>query len=253
MSSPRDIAKLLGAVYSADSTQEVRPRSRCHDRPQRDDGQLSSVALTQPLPDILATILASNPSSQADATGDDETDVLEWVSKAGHLDGLARPAELSALNDHLISRTYLVANRRTAADVAVLGALHPWLAAASPDDRLRYPAVTRLLDLLQHDVDVVKTGLIKVVPVDVENVPKTQRTSAKAAAPAKAAPTEAVVAAAAKGSGAPEGAPTAKKEKKAKGGGGGEKSAAPADSAPRPSHIDLRVGKIVDGAHARSV
>lgn len=202
--------------------------------------QLSAVAASQPLPDILASILSNNEPATAEATGetsDLQTEVGTFVSRAGHTNGLSSPADLSELNEHLLSRTYLVAGRKTAADVAVLGALHPWLAAASKEERLRYPALTRFLDLLQHDEAIVKTGLLQENKVEVDDVPKTQRTPA-AAAKVKDSKAKAAV---------PEGAATAKKEKKPKE-KAAEKPPAAGDGPPRPSHIDLRVGRIVDGA-----
>ncbi|KAG6910674.1 hypothetical protein DXG01_008718 [Tephrocybe rancida] len=193
----------------------------------------------------------------------DQTEVAEWIEKAG-LPDVASNANIQSLNTTLVPRTYLVNNNLTAADVAIYGALHSHFSKLQPSQYYALPSLTRFFDHIQSSPIVRPFGsAFTTVDFDIENAPaperKVEAPKKKEKKPAAAAPpaveeavTETPVAVAAA---APTDKPqkTEKKEKKKKEAGaeqGGKKAAAKAPAAdegePVPSMIDLRVGRIVD-------
>ncbi|KIY67561.1 nucleic acid-binding protein [Cylindrobasidium torrendii FP15055 ss-10] len=226
--------------------------------------------LAGPVRDLVSATIENDPTlvGKNDA---DKASVSGWLEKVGAGD-LVKAHNFKSLDADLISKTYLVSNYSTAADIALYGSLHPSYAQLSSTQYFSTPALTRYFDHIQS-LPVVRTSADKlasfpVVTLDLANAPVLPRAAEpakkkkepKATGSAPAAPAAAETATKASAS---EPAPaesnekplkTQKKEKKekkkdgAEGGGKGGKQAAPAEDAgpPVPSMIDLRVGKIVE-------
>lgn len=119
--------------------------------------------------------------------------------------------------------------------------------AASHDERLQFPSLTRFVDLIQHSSVLSQVYGNQLISVDLDNVPLTAhkpeaKPKKEKAPPKDAQPEKKEVAAAEQGQ-------KKKKEPKAKGEAAPKKdkkaAAAPADNTPAPHMVDLRVGKIV--------
>ncbi|KAI5479156.1 tRNA binding protein [Pseudohyphozyma bogoriensis] len=214
-------------------------------------------------------------SDELGKTDDEKKGVSEYLDKisAGAFDS---DEGKKALEAELKTKTYLVGNSLTAADIALFASLHSYVAAATHTTLLSTPSITRHFDHVQN-TPLVSSILARstsftpsVVPIDVDNVPvvvvekevkvKKPAAGAPAADAAAAAPAakEKKEKAAAKEEKAPkeekkEGEKGEKKPKekkaKAEGGdkGGKKAAAAPAvPDVPAPWMIELKVGKIVD-------
>ncbi|KAH8104556.1 nucleic acid-binding protein [Cristinia sonorae] len=241
--------------------------------------KMSSVAALAKLQDPLKALVTGSAEAGSPAYGQSEKDqaeVAEWIEKisAGEV---VKPESLKDLESQLTSRTYLVSNYLTAADVALYGALHPILSQLQPPQYYSHPAITRYFDHIQNRASVRKTAeslspAFSLVPFDLENAPKLERkadppkekkkpavpAAEGAAAPAKKekkdkkdkeAAAVSVEATEVKEEAAPAAGKAQKKEKKEKEKKpAAEKKAPAAEDAgePVPSMIDLRVGKIVD-------
>ncbi|KZT60601.1 nucleic acid-binding protein [Calocera cornea HHB12733] len=213
-------------------------------------------------------------------TEKDKGEVVQWTTKVSQ--GVVSSEEgLKTLDSTLSSRTFLVGNELTAADVALFASLHPILSKLTPKEYYAHPSLTRYFDHLQHlpPVQAAAAGSLGPVQFDLDNMPKLERAAPpvkekkpKAAAAPEQAPAAAAVAAApvaptpaaAKeavkpAEGEEKGFRTEKKEKKkkepkegaaggsgeGKGKGGKAPPAAAEESEPAPSMIDLRVGHII--------
>lgn len=220
-------------------------------------------------PALKALITSAGISAGYDLQGKIESDqdsVAEWLTKAAQGD-VAKEDALKDLNRELTPKTYIAANYLTAADIALYAALHPTYAKLQPPQYYTHTAVTRYFNHLQHHKAVRSAEESKefpVIEIDIANAPPIDRTAEvapkkKKEAPAAAAASTPAEATPAKAEAAAEGqeGKTAKKEKKkgketAGGEAGGKKAAkaapAPAEDAgpPKPSMIQLLVGKIVD-------
>ncbi|KAG8761244.1 G4 quadruplex nucleic acid binding protein [Serendipita sp. 396] len=243
---------------------------------------MSSNSLFDNLPQNIREIVEtmSNDERHLGQTDTDKKAVSDWVTKASDA-SFASAETLPTFNTELVSRTYLVGNSLTVADVAIYGALHPIISKLTPDRYYSVPSVTRYFDHIQNNASIRSNAAAPdLVSFDFGNAPKQER---KAEAPVKkkkekkeAADTEAteVASSSAKGKApvrkAEEAASTeqapantsGKKEKKektkkeatstAEGSKKGESSKATAGAGtaesgdPIPSMIDLRVGHIVD-------
>ncbi|THH27988.1 hypothetical protein EUX98_g6201 [Antrodiella citrinella] len=226
----------------------------------------------------LRSLVTSSAEAGSPAYGQSEKDqveVADWIDKisAGEV---VKPENLKDLESQLTSRTYIVNNYLTAADVALYGALHPVLSQLQPPQYYSHPAVTRYFDHIQNRPSVRKAAeslasAFSLVPFDLEGAPKLERKTdppkekkkpappAEGAAPKaasakkekKEAPAAQAQAETAKSEEAGTSGKAQKKEKKEKkpaaNDGGNKKAAEPADAGePVPSMIDLRVGKIID-------
>ncbi|KAF8526237.1 nucleic acid-binding protein [Hysterangium stoloniferum] len=220
-------------------------------------------------------VLAATRDAGSSVFGGSEKDAAEvktWIEKTSEFD-LAQAEWIKALDSHLLSRTFLVSNYLTAADVAVYGTLHSTISKESPEQYYSHPSVTRYFDHIQTR-PAVRAAADSVTPpyslvsIDVENAPKPVRIVAPskkapkapvadaAAAPATTAKEESTATATVTAPGKKE-RKKEPKEKKAEaaaidaGGKKGSGRGAPAPvanepSVPIPSMIDLRVGHIVD-------
>ncbi|GLB38544.1 putative nucleic acid-binding protein [Lyophyllum shimeji] len=208
----------------------------------------------------LVVAVTENGTRHIGETEKDQTEVAEWIEKAGQAD-VASEANIQSLNSTLLPRTYLVSNYLTAADVAIYGALHPHFSKLQPPQYHGVPSLTRFFDHIQHS-DVVRASAAALSPsfdlvaFDLENAPKLERkaepSKKKEKKPAAVAEAEKPAAAAAP---AEQATKKEKKEKKKdaaaedagkKKAAGGGKAPAADEGEPVPSMIDLRVGRIVD-------
>jgi len=233
--------------------------------------QASLGNLPQPIREVVEK--ASEGDHYFGRTEKDKGEVVQWTTKVAQ-GAVSSEEGLKNLESTLTSRTFLIGNELTAADVAVYASLYPILSKRTPQEYYAQPSITRYFDHLQH-LPLVQSAAhaLKLAPVtfDLEHMPKIERAAPPVkekkpkAAPSEQPPPAGDVAAAApvapakaeKGKSAEgegKGVKTEKKEKKKKEGapaapGGGKGGKAPAaaaeDSEPAPSMIDLRVGHIL--------
>ncbi|TCD63682.1 G4 quadruplex nucleic acid binding protein [Steccherinum ochraceum] len=229
---------------------------------------MSSPAALAKLQDPLRSLVTGSAEAGVSSYGQSEKDQAEvagWIEKISTGE-VVKAETLKDLDSQLTSRTYLVNNYLTAADVALYGALHPVLSQLQPAQYYAHPAVTRYFDHIQNASPVRKSAsalapAFALVPFDFANAPKVERKAdppkekkkpAAAAAPAegskkegkgkKEVKSEEAAPAPAEGKQKKE-----KKEKKPAPEGGNKKAAVAEDAGePVPSMIDLRVGKILD-------
>ncbi|KEP53959.1 putative tRNA-binding domain protein [Rhizoctonia solani 123E] len=213
-----------------------------------------------------------------------EGEINKWIERVGggEFDG---ENGLSALDTEISSRTYLVANSVSPADLALYATLHPTLSALPTQTHYTRPSLTRYIDHIQN-LPALRASSVapQLIDFKIDEAPKPERKAPpakekkpkaegapaagddkkkakddkkKEKGPAPVDPPAAV--APGDASFAEVAAPAGKKEKAPKGegkkGGEGKKdkpagekkpAAAAADSGdPVPSMIDLRVGKIV--------
>ncbi|KAB5590690.1 tRNA-binding domain containing protein [Ceratobasidium theobromae] len=214
---------------------------------------------------VESTSLGSSSSSEAD--------ISKWIERAagGEFEG---EAGLNSLNAELQSRTYLVSNSISLADVALYATLHPTLAGLQAQSHYSRPSLTRYIDHIQHLPALrASSAAPDLINFNLDAAPKPERKAPSA----KEKKPKAEGAAAAKGGGVPApvnppaatapaeasfaevAAPggTKKKEKGTKGEAKKEKSGGEANKGggtpvaadsgePVPSMIDLRVGKIIE-------
>jgi len=217
---------------------------------------------------------ASTESDYFRKSDTDKAEVVEWVEKVSK-GAFSQEVSLKDLDSQLISRTYIVSNHLTAADVALYGALHPVLSSLPPAQHYSHSSLTRYFDHIQSrpsvQASVAKLSApLSAITFDIDNAPKPERKielpkvkKDKAATKAVGVTASTSEAAAAVPAEAKTGEPTEgkaqkkeKKEKKKDGAtadgsgkqkaGGGAKPVAEDAGDPVPSMIDLRVGRIVD-------
>jgi aminoacyl tRNA synthase complex-interacting multifunctional protein 1 len=204
-----------------------------------------------------------------------EKEVIGWIEKTSQ-GNLVNQNNLGDLDSLLIPKTYIATNYVTAADVALYGELHPFIAKLQPSEYYAVPSLTRYFDHIQSRPSVRTSAeslgeAFKVVTFDLENAPKFKRKvePSKKKEKAPKAPTDEGAKTATKTAQVPStssAAPADKSQKKDKqekkkevapeagsskeaGGskkGGGGKAPAADEEEPVPSMIDLRVGHIVD-------
>ncbi|KAG6820183.1 hypothetical protein H0H93_004314, partial [Arthromyces matolae] len=225
--------------------------------------QIAVAKLNSPVKDLVVAF-TENGTRHIGEVDKDQAEVAEWIEKAGQPD-LASEANIQTLNTTITSRTYLVNNSLTAADVAIYGALHPYFSKLQPTSYYAIPSLTRYFDHIQWSQSVrPHNTAFSVVEFDLANAPAPERKAEppkkkekKPATPATENSTPATPAAATAAAAASADKPqkTEKKEKKKKepsaeqSGKKAEKAPAAAaeDSGePVPSMIDLRIGRIVD-------
>ncbi|KAF8073600.1 hypothetical protein FPV67DRAFT_1620837 [Lyophyllum atratum] len=218
--------------------------------------------LNTPIKELVVAV-TENGTRHVGQTEKDQTEVAEWIEKAGHAD-VTSEVNIQDLNTTLLPRTYLVSNHLTAADVAIYGALHPYFSKLQPPQYYALPTLTRFFDHIQS-LPAVRTSAdtlspsFDLVAFDLEDAPKPERKAEPvkkkekkpAAAEAEKAAVETPAAAAPS-----EKAPKKEKKEKNKGAAaedsgkkkaaGGGKAPAADEGEPVPSMIDLRVGRIVD-------
>ncbi|CAE7156707.1 unnamed protein product [Rhizoctonia solani] len=213
-------------------------------------------------------------------TSSSEGEINKWIERVGggEFEG---DNGLNALDTELQSRTYLVANSVSPADLALYATLYPTLSSFPTQSHYTRPSLTRYIDHIQN-LPALRASSVapQLIDFKIDEAPKPERKAppAKEKKPKAEAPTAGddkkkvkedkkgpapvdnpVAAAPGDASFAEVAAPGGKKEKAPKGegkkGGEGKKdkpagekkpAAAAADSGdPVPSMIDLRVGKIV--------
>ncbi|KAG9096414.1 G4 quadruplex nucleic acid binding protein [Ceratobasidium sp. 370] len=78
-----------------------------------------------------------------------ETEISKWIERiaAGEFEG---DAALSTLDTELQSRTYLVSNSVSSADLALYATLHPVLSSLQAQAHYSRPSLTRYIDHIQH-------------------------------------------------------------------------------------------------------
>lgn len=215
--------------------------------------------LSSPLKDL---VLGAKPNfGKSDQDKAEISDLIEKVSQGD----IVKPEGVKDLDAQLLSRTYIVNNYLTAADIALYGALHPILSQLQPAQYYSHPAVTRYFDHIQSAPSVRQSAeslapAFSLVEFDVENAPKAERKAeppkkkekkleqvAEAVSSAATSVKDKVVAA------LTDAKPTREKKDKKKDAGAADakkaaKTPAVAEDAgePVPSWIDLRVGHIVD-------
>lgn len=245
---------------------------------------MSNEALFANLPTAVRELVAQS-SSQVGESELEKKEVAEWIAKASDT-SFASASALPNLNNELNSKTYLVGNGITAADVAIYGSLHPIVSALQPSEYYATPALTRYFDHIQHDASIRSSASAPaLVNFDIANAPKQERkveapvkkkkkdetsaTATEEATPATSSKKQkgtALAAGTEEPANSAETSAAGKKEKKEKtkkepavagatGGKKGESSKAASGSAtpvaadsgdPIPSMIELRVGHIVD-------
>ncbi|KZV98847.1 nucleic acid-binding protein [Exidia glandulosa HHB12029] len=191
------------------------------------------------------------------ATPKEEAAVTDWLDKLATAKYDSDDSR-KALNDELTTRTFLVSDQFTAADVALYASLHPVLSQLKPAQYYATPALTRYFDHVQHLPVIASKSSLPQIPFDLENAPKTERKAPEvkkkdkkpAAEKAKEVAAQVVAPVAAAKEAVVEAVKGPSKEKKEK--APKEKKPAPPPPAPKeedgppvPSMIDLRVGKIV--------
>ena len=178
--------------------------------------------------------------------------------------------QASAIESHLLTRTFAVGDELTAADVALFAVTAPRIVAAPHAERLQKPATTRHFDYLQHQPRVVQalgrldSPFANPTPIALDDVPVVDRSAelskkkkkpapadgGAAAAVATTEPAKAAASESAKPAASEPAGKAAKKDKSEKAPKAPKGGAAPppaADAGPaKPSMIDLRVGRIVD-------
>ncbi|KIJ54689.1 hypothetical protein M422DRAFT_24595 [Sphaerobolus stellatus SS14] len=225
--------------------------------------------LSAPIRNLVLAATKDAGSSIFGASEKDEAEVKAWIEKAGKEDVRSEEG-VKTLDSHLLSRTYLVSNYLTAADIAIYGAVYPLISKETPEQYYAHPSLTRFFDYIQTrpQIRAAADSLdppLSIVSIDVDHAPKPVRNAEPAKKKEKATKAGEVAADAAAvkeekpAAAAPAQQKEGKKEKKdkeakpkkeaAEGGKKGGKAAAPAaaePSVPVPSMIDLRVGHIVD-------
>ncbi|EJU03255.1 nucleic acid-binding protein [Dacryopinax primogenitus] len=234
---------------------------------------MSAQAMLGNLPHGLREVVekASEGDNYFGRTEKDKGEVVEWTTKVSQ-GAVSSGDGLKTLESTLTSRTFLVGNELTAADVAVYASLYPILSKRTPQEYYSQPSITRYFDHLQHLSSVAaasKAANLSPVTFDLDHMPPLERAAApvkekkpKAPAASEQPPVEvapqAPAAQAKESQPAEEGEKTGKADKKDKkkkeakegaaaagGKGGKAPAAAPEDSEPAPSMIDLRVGHIL--------
>ncbi|KAF8502533.1 hypothetical protein JB92DRAFT_2973261 [Gautieria morchelliformis] len=229
--------------------------------------------LAEPLRSLVLSVTKNADSTVFGTSEQDAADVVTWLEKASKAD-IVDQSSIKSLDAHLVSRTFLVSNYLTAADVAVYGALHPVICTAKPEQYYSHPSVTRYFDHIQTRPQVRSAAALPfaLVSFDIESAPKPTRTveppkkkektlkvvaDAAATAPkAKVTATE-VAPSASDADGKKSGKKDKKEPKEKKNDrpvveSGGKKASgksggtANEPTAPVPSMIDLRVGHIID-------
>ncbi|KAG8814432.1 G4 quadruplex nucleic acid binding protein [Serendipita sp. 399] len=124
----------------------------------------------------------SNDERHLGQTDADKKSVSEWIKKASDA-GFASTDTLPNLNVELTSRTYLVGNDLTVADVAIYGALYPVISKLTPEQYYAIPSITRYFDHIQNSASIRNTGTAPdLVSFNLDNAPKQER---KVEAPVK--------------------------------------------------------------------
>lgn len=211
-------------------------------------------------------------SSQTYTPGE-ETEIQQWLTTSERLKtGDDKSAILTTLNTHLSSRTTLLGNKPSKADVAIYETLAPVVAAWSPEERTGekgHPHIVRHVDFVQNsplfELAVKDESKIKVDQDDVRYVkpPVDAKAEKERLKKEKAAAAAAGAGPAAGGAASEQGLVDRTKEKvkekvsEAKAAVGGDKKkekkekapkqpkAAPAAAPLTPALIDLRVGHIL--------
>jgi len=217
----------------------------------------------------LVLAVTKNGERYVGETDKDREEVSGWIEKtsAGEV---ASNAKFQEWNSLLVSKTYLVSNYLTAADIALYGALHSSISTLEPQQHYAHPALTRYFDHVQSRPQVRGSAAsitppFELVVFDLENAPKIERKAEppkkKEKNPAQNAETSRPPAAVPTGkTESPADKVPEKKEKKEKkpkeaaegstkkkGANAAAKALEPEDAGePVPSMIDLRVGRIVD-------
>ncbi|GJJ15582.1 hypothetical protein Clacol_009860 [Clathrus columnatus] len=241
---------------------------------------MSGLSIVDTLVDRTHQLVLGSTKDSTTFLGNNEEDraqIHDWIRKANE-GRLTTKGDLNFLESHLLSRTFLVQNRLTAADVAVYAALYPIIAKENSSEHYSHPAVTRYFDHVQSQPDIraavklTDPTAFSFVEIDLENAPKQHRASeapkkkgdkvTKAPTSANTPVTHEKKEAVPKDKEKEEKTDRQKKESKEKKvgstatrgnketagkGGGGNGVIAAENAAPVPSMIDLRVGHIVDG------
>ncbi|KAK4056038.1 G4 quadruplex nucleic acid binding protein [Microbotryomycetes sp. JL221] len=219
------------------------------------------------------------------STDEHQSQVKSWLSRIGSGSFEQGPGAKD-IDQELTSKTFLVGESVTAADLSLFASVQPYIASCSHSTLLSHPSLTRHFDHVQN-LPIVQPVLANVfepatVSIDVNNVPlveikpdvKVKKPKATVEGDAAATTnsdgdksaktTETIKQAAQKAGDAVKNATAAvvgnndegkktKKEKKSEGGAGEKKKKekAPTTTAalvedPAPWQIDLRVGRIVE-------
>ncbi|KAI8868324.1 nucleic acid-binding protein [Ramicandelaber brevisporus] len=223
-------------------------------------GQLARVSLsdssseTQGTVPVLIHLLHSSGKAAellggADAVSNAE--VHQWLSGSARTGSADRVLFAQTLNDHIATKTFLVGNALSAADLVVFANMHGYVDALSLQKRQAVPHLVRWFDFVQNLVapETLAASGLKRIDISLAAPPKAKKEAKQAAAGAGAGAAPAADGAAAPAEG------QKKKEKKAKGGDGAEKSAkaaanpaassSPEPVAITPAQLDLRVGRII--------
>ena len=146
----RPLTRTLTSICTRDIHQRVRYIQNSYTHPgytllwtqrrltplpiQVHDKKMSSSAIPSSLPDhiqaLLRAFIASIPSTSSSdqgplsgSTEQDQAEITTWIGRVPNLAGAVSDQELSDLDKTLSTKTYLVGNFLTLADVAVYGAL----------------------------------------------------------------------------------------------------------------------------------
>ncbi|KAG6852783.1 hypothetical protein C0991_009120 [Blastosporella zonata] len=130
--------------------------------------------LNSPVKDLVVAFTENGTRHVGDAEKD-QAEVVDWIEKAAQPD-VASEANIQTLNNTLVPRTYLVNNNLTAADVAIYGALHPYISKLQPPQYYVVPSLTRFFDHIQSSPSVRPFGAaFSTVNFDIENAPTPER------------------------------------------------------------------------------
>lgn len=177
------------------------------------------------------------------------------------------PRHRKALDQELASKTFIVGNTITLADLALLSSLHSTVSALPASSQYSHLSITRYISHISHLAAQLPHGqsskystfdpafegqpqIERKDPIAAKKQVKESKAKGQASDTAEQSKGEVAAESAAVTAGATAangGVKKEKKEKKAKEEGGKKKEQTPAGpSIPLPSQIDLRVGKIVD-------
>ncbi|KAG9295773.1 hypothetical protein G9A89_009001 [Geosiphon pyriformis] len=123
----------------------------------------------------IVSYLVKNYDNESALKTEFNSEVEKWLSITADAD--QKPIDAAnKLNEHLASRTFLVGNKSSYADLAAFARIHSYLANLKHQRRFELPHLTRWFDLIQNTVAAEtgpKSGLSLVeIDLDAPRVPK---------------------------------------------------------------------------------
>ncbi|CAI2164928.1 9673_t:CDS:2 [Funneliformis geosporum] len=248
--SPNDITAKLVYHYSAPPNISLHESNVENSALTLEDGK----TFTGTISVVNSLVEHFDPSLEA-KNEPDKSEVQKWIKSTEEADNDSSKVA-NELNQHLTTRTYIVGNYLTVADLVAFARTYNFVAKLSSKERFELPNLTRWFDLIQNTATSEsgpKSGL-DIIKIDLEapKVEKKVRKSKADKATKDQSKRDEVIEASAAGSSAKEGKKSDKKaakeaEKASKKGEKKEKNKkeATAEIVISPSLLDLRVGHII--------